>query len=502
MSHSDRHARKDSLGSQLLSQLLKLAKGNREKGARLSRLPVALLCALVSLPAQHSSAQDFASRFASIRDSATRQELYSLLHALPKGGDIHHHGGLSFLAEPSLDIATRLTRHGYRYYTRTRFTPCSDNENGPILLYLNLSQAAYRKLSECRQADFTPLDDLSPAQRREWISAHILDHPTEGRNEFFEEIVPRLTALMRNPYFFAEGFADNLKRFHKEGVRYLEVQYLPIAMERPDGTLMPADEAIAILKARLAQPDMASVTTRFRFQTTIIRFRDDLERQIAFQHQWVDEHRDLWVGINAAGREDNDKGYALRMLNAFREARRRYSNIPLSLHAGEKDSPGHEVRDTLLLGARRIGHGINLISDPDTMLLMRDRNYLVEINLVSNRLLEYTPDLSKHPFPEYLRFGIPVCLNTDDRGSWDSTMTDEYFHAVTLFRLTWDEIRQIGRASLTHSFAPEALKQQMLAEYDRDVAAFEQRFAAGDWRAELTKTPPTPSGYALRNLLK
>ena len=118
----------------------------------------------------------------------------------------------------------------------------------------------------------------------------------------------------------------------------------------------------------------------------------------------------------------------------YRKMRRTYSDIPLSIHAGEKDSPGHEVRDTLLLGATRIGHGVNLITDPDTMLLMRNSGYLVEINLISNRLLEYMPDLSKHPFPEYLRFGIPVCLNTDDRGSWDSNMTDEYYTAVTNFQ--------------------------------------------------------------------
>jgi adenosine deaminase CECR1 len=132
------------------------------------------------------------------------------------------------------------------------------------------------------------------------------------------------------------------------------------------------------------------------------------------------------------------------------------------------------------------------------MLLLRNGRNLVEINLVSNRVLDYTPDLSKHPFPEYLRFGIPVCLNTDDRGSWDSNMTDEYMHAVQLFRLTWEEIRQIGRDSLLHSFAPQELKVKMLADYDRDLAAFEKRFTAGNWRTELSRVRPAVSNYAKR----
>ncbi|MEJ1972057.1 MAG: hypothetical protein WDM96_06160 [Lacunisphaera sp.] len=71
---------------------------------------------------------------------------------------------------------------------------------------------------------------------------------------------------------------------------------------------------------------------------------------------------------------------------------------------------------------------------------------LVEINLISNRLLEYTPDLAKHPFPEYLRTGIPVCLNTDDRGMWDSNLTDEYYTAVTTFNLSG--MRSSGSAAI------------------------------------------------------
>ena len=199
-----------------------------------------------------------------------------------------------------------------------------------------------------------------------------------------------------------------------------------------------------------------------------------------------------------AGREDNDKGYALRFLPEYRKLRRTYSDIPLSIHAGEKDNPGHEVRDTLLLGATRIGHGVNLITDPDTMLLMRNNQYLVEINLVSNKVLEYVPDTATHPFPEYLRFGIPVCLNTDDRGSWDSNFTDEYYTAVTNFHLTWKELVEVTRNSLTYSFAEPELKTRMLAGYESALDAFMKRFDKDRWQDELKKVKPQYSGYTTR----
>ena len=180
--------------------------------------------------------------------------------------------------------------------------------------------------------------------------------------------------------------------------------------------------------------------------------------------------------------------------------RRKYSGVPLSIHAGEKDSPGREVRDTLLLGATRIGHGVNLISDPDTMLLMRDGKALVEINLVSNGLLEYTPDMAKHPFPEYLRTGIPVCLNTDDAGVWDSDIVDEYYTAVTSFNLSWLEIEQLGRDSLRFSFAPPDVKQRMLRDYEEALGKFKSRYAGENWASTLKAVKPATSGYAVRHL--
>ena len=63
------------------------------------------------------------------------------------------------------------------------------------------------------------------------------------------------------------------------------------------------------------------------------------------------------------------------------------------------------------------------------MEAMRANKNLVEINLISNKLLGYISNFDDHPFPLFMRFGIPVCLNTDDRGMWGSTLTDEYFVA-------------------------------------------------------------------------
>ena len=234
-----------------------------------------------------------------------------------------------------------------------------------------------------------------------------------------------------------------------------------------------------------------------RFLYTVLRFAPDAEQDLRDAYAFVDAH-DRWVGINMAGREDNDKGHPLRFLDTYREMRRKYSDVRLSIHAGEVDEPSKHVRQTLLLGAERIGHGVDLITDPDTMLLMQEGPYLVEIQLISNQLLEYTEDLSKHPFPEYLRTGIPVNLNTDDRGMWDTNMTDEYFTAIKHFDLSWEEVVEITRNGIAYSFAPEPEKQRMLRELDAALAAFEQRYGGSDWQAPLQRVEPETYTYGER----
>jgi len=124
---------------------------------------------------------------------------------------------------------------------------------------------------------------------------------------------------------------------------------------------------------------------------------------------------------------------------------------------------------------------------------------LVEVNLISNRLLEYTPDLATNPFPEFLRTGVPVCLNTDDRGMWDSNMTDEYYTAVTNYNLSWKELVQLGRNSLAYSFVQPDVKARLLADYEAAVTAFETKFTPADSLKQLAAVKPVTYGYGKRN---
>ncbi|MBI3523035.1 MAG: adenosine deaminase [Betaproteobacteria bacterium] len=427
--------------------------------------------------------------FDAVKAKATPQQLYTFLYALPKGGDLHNHLSGAGRSEWWWDAALAQQARGYTYYTKVRIENCEPygvdafGRTPYLLLFRNVQESNYNRLNACEKSEYKRLQDLTPQEKTGWLNSIRLDRAYEGRDEFFGAHWQRLNDLEANPYVISEILYRNMAAFSAEGVAYLELINSVTGFLKPDGSLFSPDDVADIYRNRLASADARATGVEVRFQTFVLRFLPNAEEQLKQQYAFVDKHRDMFVGINFVGREDNAKGYPLRFLPTLRELRKHYPDINLAIHAGEVDEPNFHVRDSLLLGAKRIGHGVNLITDPQTMLLMRNNHTMVEINLISNLLLNYVSDFSQHPFPEYLRFGIPVALSTDDRGMWDSNLTDEYFVAVTQFNLSWQEIVQMGRNSLTYSFLDQATRQRLLRQYDQRVTRFEDQFKQNGWNA-------------------
>src|SRR5215472_12541219 len=145
-----------------------------------------------------------------------------------------------------------------------------------------------------------------------------------------------------------------------------------------------------------------------------------------------------FVGLNLVMPEDwyvpiHDFNRHMAMLDYLHGV---YPKVHISLHAGEiaaglvkpEDLTFH-IRASVERGhAERIGHGVAVILEKDPVGLMKEmaaRNVLVEINLTSNDVILGVSG-EDHPFPVYLKSGVPVALATDDAGVSRSDMTHEY----------------------------------------------------------------------------
>ncbi|MBN9660348.1 MAG: adenosine deaminase [Acidobacteria bacterium] len=433
-----------------------------------------------------SASDSFEPHWRHLKSTLSNQDLYRLIWALPKGGDLHNHHEYSIPMSFWLEGAAR---HGY--LTRTKLSSCGESE---AFQWLTLRPDSVKKLSACAQRDFTPVSALTEPQRKAWLAALTLD-PTESRDEFFDRLVRRLGDLERDPKLMGDALVIAQTQLQSENALYLETQLDPREFHG-----LTEDQGAAAIRSRLARQDSLATRIPVRMQVSALRFLPGAENDLRDGFAFVQRNRDLWVGVNLVGREDNPDGRPARFATALRQLRQNYPSVHLSLHAGESSQADSHVLDTLHLGAERIGHGTNAYLDPEAMKILREGRRLVEVSLTSNLALGYVSDLRRHPFPTYLRQGIPVCLNTDDRGVMDSNLTDEYFAAISLFDLSWDEVVQIGRWSLEFSFAEAPLKKELLTRYAANVAEFERAFSAADWRQTLSRIRPQPSGTTPRLL--
>jgi adenosine deaminase len=173
-----------------------------------------------------------------------------------------------------------------------------------------------------------------------------------------------------------------------------------------------------------------------------------------------------FVGINFVMPEDgfismSDYDVQMRMVEFLHGL---YPAVHISLHAGEI-SPGLvpyeglccHIRLAVQQGhAERIGHGVDVMYEDRPYELLEEmaqKHVMVEINLTSNDVILGITGKS-HPFPIYRRFGVPVALSTDDEGVSRIDLTNEYVRAVQTFDLHYNDLKQLVRTGLEHSFLP------------------------------------------------
>jgi adenosine deaminase len=191
------------------------------------------------------------------------------------------------------------------------------------------------------------------------------------------------------------------------------------------------------------------------------------------------------VGLNLVQPEDNpvairDFSLHMRMIQFLQPL---YPGVRLTLHAGEltaglvpPESLRFHIRDSVrIAGAKRIGHGVDLIFEDDVTALLEEmavKKVLVEIALTStDRILGVTGGV--HPMHTYLKFGVPVALATDDAGVSRSTLTQEFQKAVDEQGLDYATLKRMVRNSIEYSFAEAPTKARLQLDVEKALDEFE-----------------------------
>ena len=168
------------------------------------------------------------------------------------------------------------------------------------------------------------------------------------------------------------------------------------------------------------------------------------------------------VGIDLAGPED--EGFAKKFIEAMKLARTLGYNI--TVHAGEAAS-GKNVYDAItLLGAQRIGHGIRINDNKDAYDIVKKNNILLEVCPTSNVDTNTIVNINLHPVIDYLKDGIGISINTDNRTVSNTTMTKELNLIDSVFGLDMDSYKKIYYNTVESSFASDEVKCRLKRNFE------------------------------------
>ncbi|MDD5719331.1 MAG: adenosine deaminase [Candidatus Krumholzibacteria bacterium] len=255
---------------------------------------------------------------------------------------------------------------------------------------------------------------------------------------------------------------------HGENVRWLEVRYSPILHQRQG---LELDAVVAAVQKGLAR---AQRCYGIRCGQIICGIRhldpsgsSDLARLAA---RW--RGRGV-VGFDLAGAERDHPARA--HLEAFGIVRA--ANVAVTVHAGEAYGPASIHQALHYAGARRLGHGTRLIEDRELLAWVNDFRIAVEVCLASNVQTRAVKSLSEHPIGRFLREGLRVTLNTDNRLVSGTTVTGEYAMAVDAFDLDLDAVLGLVLNGFKAAFLPLAAKQRLIEQVLAEFEALGARFS-------------------------
>ncbi|MEM8556636.1 MAG: adenosine deaminase [Bacteroidota bacterium] len=260
-------------------------------------------------------------------------------------------------------------------------------------------------------------------------------------------------ALRRIAYELAEDAAA-------ENVRYLEVRYGPILHTEEGLTLDAVNDAV-LTGLHDAEAD-------FGIKTGVIvcGLRDRFESASLQQAELAVRYKGRGVlGFDLAGGE---RGNPAEMHGAaFHLARKQLLNI--TVHAGESFGPVSIRQALFKCGAHRIGHGVTLREDPELMRFFVDRQIPLEVCPTSNVQTKVVPSYEEHPVTAYVRAGVPVTANTDNRLFSRTTMTGELWLLHTRCGLTAEELREVTLNGFRYAFLHWEEKQELVEEAQAEL---------------------------------
>lgn len=395
--------------------------------------------------------------------------LYKFFMELPKGADLHLHGGAMMNPLEYIDLYAQYDN----VYVYTKYNDMVNVRKQPSLLKCFKGKEAVSK-------GYVKLKDAlaDGTVTREWLF-DLLSCKTNPANErmwdYFEDLskkrIQGQTQEMRLNYYITA-----FRSYCKRNVNHLEIQevfwddieesrtsvltmreaYYAVKKEYPDFTMRVIPSCVKLPKVfSLEKTDIA-------FDNAVILAKEILDESDP------QNKKPFIVGLNLLAEEDLSRDLE-HYVDIMADTKKQMPSFKIALHAGESMLlPNDDVVDAYLLKANRLGHAINLYRYPKVIEAMKKDKVSISLCPVSNNVLGYVYDLRMHPGLEYMRRGVSVHLASDDPLKEEHEgLVDDFFMATVSWNLNLADIKMLAKNSLTNSFLTKKEKQAAVAAWEK-----------------------------------
>lgn len=281
---------------------------------------------------------------------------------------------------------------------------------------------------------------------------------TEPMNNLEAVLNKFLTAqkILASPEILERLAFEACEDAFNDGVRILELRYAPtfIADGHPELSFEKIHQSF--LKG------IAKAQQKFPMAVGLICI---LQRILPLSQaqkvtKFAIENKATFLALDLA---DNEEGFEPRPFAQYFEAARK-AGLRTTIHSGEAPNPRSPqwIKDSIdVLGAERIGHGVQAINSAEIMQILIDKNICLEVCPYSNYLTQSFKTHGEHPLRKLLDAGVSVTLNSDDPGMFASVLTDDYEIAHRYHGFQLSDFEKCNLNAYRHSFISEQEKARV-----------------------------------------
>jgi aminodeoxyfutalosine deaminase len=343
------------------------------------------------------------------------------------------------------------------------------------------------------------MDQTSPTLASPLTSPLVRDLPKVELHVHLEGSIPAETLFELARRHRVEGIPDTLEELRSwyaftDFPHFIEVYLASVRALRDE-----ADFALltSVVARRLAEQNVRYAEVHVSLYTHLMRgvpakvvfdgierARMDAEREHGIQLRWIPDFP-ADFGVEAAERTveavlrhgpPSVVGFGVggveTPLGPYAEVfgRARAAGLASLPHAGEQAGP-ERVREALdLLGAERIGHGIDVMRDAALVERLVDAQLPLDVSPTSNLRTRVVDRIEEHPLPAMLDAGLLVTLNSDDPTLFGSDLSGEYRVAHDLVGA--GGLVRLARNGVRASYLGAARRRELLAEIDAVAARY------------------------------